>query len=179
MDKFANLNRISISKITMKKYIFGLFAIASLLFSSCLKSTEPVVVPDPRIQLAKDTLIIRKFISENNILALKDSIYSIFYQIKTAGIGSHKYTSNSQITVKYVGKFLDGRKFDDKLKDSVIYTLGNLIPGWQIGVSRIQKGGKIRLIIPSGYAYDRFGSKSGTIPPNTILDFDIELLDVK
>ena len=163
----------------MKKHIFGLFAIVLLLFSSCLKSEDPIIIPDPHIQLGKDTIIIREFITNNNIPALKDSVYFIFYQIKSVGTGNHKYTSNSKITVKYVGKFLDGKKFDEKLKDSVIYTLGNLIPGWQIGIPRIQKGGKIRLIIPSGYAYDRFGSLSGVIPPNAILDFDIELLDVK
>lgn len=163
----------------MKKYIFSLSAIVLLFFSSCLESPEPIVVPDPHIQLSKDTIIIRKYVSDNNIPAIKDSTYSIFYQIKTAGTGNHKYTSNSKITVKYVGKFLDGKKFDEKLKDSVIYTFGSLIPGWRIGIPRIQKGGKIRLIIPSGYAYDRFGSPSGVIPPNTILDFDIELLDVK
>ena len=163
----------------MKNYTLSLLAISLLIFSSCLKSEDPIAEPDPRIQLAKDTVIIRKFITENNIPALKDSVYSVFYQIKSAGTGNHKYTSNSKITVKYVGKFLDGRKFDENLKDSAVYTLGTLLPGWRIGVPRIQKGGKIRLLIPSGYAFDRFGSVGGGVPPNTVLDFDIELLDVK
>jgi FKBP-type peptidyl-prolyl cis-trans isomerase FkpA len=163
----------------MKKISLILMAAAAFILSACLKTEAPIPVIDPLIQLGKDTLIIKKFITDNKIPAVKDSIYGVYYQIKAPGTGNYTYNANSQVTVKYVGKFLGGEKFDEKLKDSVTYKLGSLILGWQIGIPRIQKGGKIRLFIASGYGYGSYGSQSGTIPPNAILDFDIELIDVK
>ena len=56
------------------------------------------------------------------------------------------------------------------------WTLGSLIPGWQIGLPLIQKGGEIKLIVPSSLAY---GCGSGPLPPNSVLYFDIHLVDVQ
>jgi FKBP-type peptidyl-prolyl cis-trans isomerase FkpA len=75
------------------------------------------------------------------------------------------------IDVDYVGKLLNGVEFD--ANPSFQYPLGNLIAGWQIGIRKIQPGGRIRLLIPSGYAYGR--NPSGKIPANSVLDFTITL----
>jgi FKBP-type peptidyl-prolyl cis-trans isomerase FklB len=58
------------------------------------------------------------------------------------------------------------------------FPLNNLIKGWQIGLSLCKVGGKIRLIIPSGLAYS-IRNRATEIPPNSILVFDITVLDVK
>jgi FKBP-type peptidyl-prolyl cis-trans isomerase FkpA len=52
-----------------------------------------------------------------------------------------------------------------------------LIIGWQIGIPYIQKGGKIRLLIPSYYGYGN--RAAGSIPANSILDFTITLSNVQ
>jgi FKBP-type peptidyl-prolyl cis-trans isomerase FkpA len=72
---------------------------------------------------------------------------------------------------------LDGTVFDQTTTQPLNFPLGNVIVGWQIGVPLIKKGGKIRLLIPSGYGYGQGGS--GKIPSNAVLDFDIELVDVQ
>ncbi|HET8828665.1 MAG TPA: FKBP-type peptidyl-prolyl cis-trans isomerase, partial [Pelobium sp.] len=73
------------------------------------------------------------------------------------------------------GKLLGGASFDQG--ESKQFLLGNLIAGWRLGIPKIRTGGKIRLIIPSGYGYGDV-AKQG-IPANSILDFEIELKEIE
>ena len=54
--------------------------------------------------------------------------------------------------------------------------VGMVIPGWEEGIMMMKKGGKRTLIIPSGLAYGPNG-QPGAIPANSVLLFDVELLD--
>jgi FKBP-type peptidyl-prolyl cis-trans isomerase FkpA len=71
---------------------------------------------------------------------------------------------------------LDGRVFDQQTNAIKPAGLGTLIAGWQIGLPLIQKGGEIKLIVPSSLAY---GCGNGPLPANSILYFDIHLVDVQ
>ncbi|HEX7365657.1 MAG TPA: FKBP-type peptidyl-prolyl cis-trans isomerase [Pelobium sp.] len=158
------------------KNCFYILLFAVLGFAACKKEKYVDYQALALEQYGKDTVIINKFIADNNIPAKKDSTIDIYYQIIEPGTGDEvNWTANSLITAKYDGRFLNGTSFDKS--DSAIFELGRVIAGWQIGIPKIKKGGKIRLIIPSGFAYGDRGS--GQIPPNSILDFDIELLDIK
>ena len=124
-----------------------------------------------KLALADDQKI-QEFITSKNITAIKHPS-GLYYVVSNAGWGNITYTVNTSITVKYTGRRLNGSIFE---QGTITYPIGGLIGGWQIGVPLIQKGGKIRLIIPSALAYGTAGQ--GSIPPNTVLDFDIELLNV-
>jgi FKBP-type peptidyl-prolyl cis-trans isomerase FkpA len=58
------------------------------------------------------------------------------------------------------------------------FTLGNVIKGWQLGIPLIKKGGIIRLLIPSRYAYGPYEQTQIGLPKNAVLDFDIELYNI-
>lgn len=116
------------------------------------------------------------FIKANNINAVKDPS-GLYYEIITPGTGDYKFSGSSNITIAYVGKLLNGTKFDDGGGKDQTFPLGNLITAWQIGVPKIQKGGKIRLICPPSLGYGN--RASGPIPPNSPLDFIIELKNVQ
>ena len=160
----------------MKKYLILLLLTSIVGLSSCLKEqADPFELA--KMQLAKDEEIIKKFIADNNIPALRHES-GLYYQIIKPGTGNVIFSKTTRVTVNYKGAFLDGKIFDQtKVNEPISFTLDRVIDGWQIGVPLIQKGGKIRLIVPSGYAYG-VDARQG-MPANSILDFDIELIDVQ
>jgi FKBP-type peptidyl-prolyl cis-trans isomerase FkpA len=158
------------------KYIILLVCLAGC-FAACKKNTPIDDSYDPLPQFKADTTAIRTFIKANNISALKDS-YGVFYQIIEPGTGSVSYLSTTKITADYEGRLLNGTIFDSTKGTPTSFQLGNVIAGWQIGIQKIQKGGKIRLIIPSYYAYGT-QSPSALVPANSVLDFTITLTDVQ
>ncbi len=120
-----------------------------------------------------DDKLIIDFITKNNIVAIKHSS-GLYYQIFTQG-GGVKPTTSSSVSVTYQGKLLNGNVFDYGGTGS--FVLNRLIVGWQIGIPLINKGGSIRLILPSALAYGPASPGSG-IPKNSVLDFKIDLIDV-
>ena len=103
----------------------------------------------------------------------------IYYQIMDPGTGTAPVTLNSKVYITYKGQLLNGSEFDQQLDASKTgWKLGGLIEGWGIGLPLIKKGGRIKLIIPSTLAYGCNG-KGENIPPNSILYFDISLVDVQ
>ena len=152
------------------KYLVLLGAIA-IGFTACKNNVVDDF--DANAQLTADTIAIRKYVTDNNIPALKDKS-GVFYQVVTPGSGELVYTGNTSVTVDYSGKVLgSSTNFDSSAGTPVTFKLGGLIPGWQIGIPYIQKGGQIRLFIPSGYAYGN-NAQPG-IPANSVLDFTIKL----
>jgi len=156
----------------MKVHLLLFSFVMVLGLSSCLKDDYV----DPTVQSQKDDATIVKFLTDNKISAIKHSS-GLYYQIIQSGAGNIAYTANTTVLSNYTGRLLSGQVFDKSTTQPISFKLGQVIVGWQIGVPLIQKGGKIRLFIPSGYGYGPQGS--GQIPPNSVLDFDIELVDVQ
>ncbi|MEJ6980645.1 FKBP-type peptidyl-prolyl cis-trans isomerase [Pedobacter sp. P351] len=151
-----------------KTLLFLLFV--SVAFTACKKS-DPY---DPAKQLQKEEELIKNYLAANNITAQRHST-GVYYVITEPGTGSVTYTTATNVTVTYSLSLLGGQVIPQPTAP-VELTLGGVIAGWQIGVPLIQKGGKIRLFVPSVYAYGQ--QSQGSIPANSILDFDIDLLDV-
>ncbi len=154
----------------MKLRILSLLILPFLLIlGSCGKDDL-----NPEKQAEQDESTIVKFLADKNITAQRHAS-GIYYQITNPGTGSITYSINTTVSAKYAGRLLSGVEFDKSVQP-IAFKLGGVIAGWQIGVPLIQKGGKIRLFIPSGLGYGPGGQ--GPIPPNAVLDFDIELVDV-
>jgi len=88
-----------------------------------------------------------------------------------------------KVTVHYTGVLEDGTKFDSSLdKDQPFsFTLGEnrVIQGWEKGVLGMKKGEKRKLIIAPELGYGEQGTPGGPIPPNAVLIFEIELLEIE
>jgi FKBP-type peptidyl-prolyl cis-trans isomerase len=113
-------------------------------------------------------------------LTAEKTAEGVYFIVETQGTGNFPTLSNT-VSVRYKGYLLDGSVFDENQTSTkpVFTTLlgGNIITGWKIGIQKFKKGGKGKLFIPSSYAYGSSGS--GSIPGNTPIAFDIELVDVK
>jgi peptidylprolyl isomerase len=81
------------------------------------------------------------------------------------------------VTVRYVGTFLNGRQFDAGTLPPFALGAGRVIPGFEQGILGMKVGGRRRVTIPSSLAYGPSGSPP-TIPPNTGLRFELELLAI-
>jgi FKBP-type peptidyl-prolyl cis-trans isomerase FkpA len=102
----------------------------------------------------------------------------IYYEIINPGAGTAP-TVNSKIVITYTGKLMDGTTFDESQTPNTNdpWPLNGLIQGWIIGLPLIQEGGHIKMIIPSALAYGC--EQYYTIPGNSVLYFDVTLVDVQ
>lgn len=85
-----------------------------------------------------------------------------------------------QVVVHYTGwKEADGARFDTSEGGPPrTFTLGNVIEGWNEGLTHMKEGGTARLIIPGDLAYGEAGNPGAGIPADATLIFDIQLIDV-
>lgn len=83
------------------------------------------------------------------------------------------------VSVHYIGKLENGTEFNNSydMGKPAEFKLGEVIEGWNEGLSTMKVGGKRKLFIPSKLAYGA-GGRPG-IPPNSNLIFEIELLAIK
>ncbi|TAF43328.1 MAG: hypothetical protein EAZ51_06730 [Sphingobacteriales bacterium] len=123
---------------------------------------------------AEDTIISR-YIKTLNLNFTRDAS-GVYYSIISPGNGADVLIT-STISANYIGKLFNGSQFDASASGIPLTSgFGTLIKGWQI-LTKIKKGGKMRILIPSYRAYGSNGRSN--IPGNCPLDFEIEVVDVK
>ena len=106
-------------------------------------------------------------------------------EIKTtqAGSGDRTVKSGDTISVQYTGKLTDGTVFDATSKHGGTpfdFTIGQgqVIKGWDQGLLGMKVGEKRTITIPADLGYGATGAGS-SIPPNSTLSFDVELVSIK
>jgi len=113
---------------------------------------------------------------QNNHLTAQSTPSGVHYILSKPGSNEHP-TAQDTVDVTYRGRFLDGVVFDSSQGDTVSFLLGDLIVGFQEGITYFGKGGEGLIIIPSELGYGSnppFG-----IPDNAILLFDVQLIDFR
>jgi peptidylprolyl isomerase len=105
----------------------------------------------------------------------------LFYKIHNSGIGKNP-KNGDLVSVHYKGMLIDSTVFDSSYQRNkpIEFTLGvgQVISGWDEGISLLKKGAKATLVIPANLAYGPSGA-GGVIPPNATLIFDVELVSFK
>jgi FKBP-type peptidyl-prolyl cis-trans isomerase len=132
-------------------------------------------------QKVKDSKIIEDYLKSKNIKASKTAS-GLYYVIDKKGAGPNAQKGQT-VSVAYTGTLLNGKQFDSSRKPGgqpYTFKLGQdpVIAGWQEGIALLNKGAKARLFIPSYMGYGVQGA-GGDIPPNAVLIFDVELVDIK
>lgn len=147
-------------------------------------------------QLELENKVIEEYVKDNNLQGTKTES-GLYYIIEKEGNGP-AIEEGDQASVHYAGYLLNGQIFDTSIKEVAeannIYNpqrdqgggygpfdlqvgVGQVIPGWDEGLSLLKKGDKAKFIIPSPLAYGSRGA-GADIPANSILIFDVEIMDV-
>jgi FKBP-type peptidyl-prolyl cis-trans isomerase len=145
-------------------------------------------------QLGKDTVAIDQFLAEKGISAQKTES-GIRYVISQPGKGENA-APGQNVSVNYSGYLLDGKYFDSSVKSvaqeqglydprrepykpfDVVVDRSNVIKGWHEALKLLNKGAKGTFYIPSTLGYGP-QPMSEVLKENSILVFDIELVDIK
>ncbi len=128
-------------------------------------------------QLARETVIIKSAISGGKT-DVKDQVEGIYYKIINPGTG-RQVSVDDTVTVYYkLTLFQDTAVIDGTKDKPAVFPLKRLIRGWQLVVPLLKTGGKIKIVIPSSQAYS-IRTRAARIPPNSILEFEVEVVDTK
>ncbi|MFW2178304.1 MULTISPECIES: FKBP-type peptidyl-prolyl cis-trans isomerase [unclassified Moraxella] len=108
---------------------------------------------------------------------VKTTASGLQYQVLKQGTGKRP-TAKDQVKVHYEGRLIDGTIFDSSYKRDkpVTFPLNQVIKGWSEGVQLMSEGAKYRLFMPAELGYGEAGNAD--IEPNSVLIFDVELLEV-
>ncbi|AMM51286.1 hypothetical protein TH61_09035 [Rufibacter sp. DG15C] len=129
-----------------------------------------------------DDKLIQEYIKKNNLTAQKTA-NGVYYVISQPGTGANA-TAGKTVSVQYKGTLLNGKEFDSSAKSNggkpIEFPLGQgqVIKGWEEGLQQFNKGSKGILLIPSPMGYGAM-ARGADMPANSILRFDIELVDIK
>ncbi|MBC91418.1 MAG: peptidylprolyl isomerase [Flavobacteriaceae bacterium] len=117
---------------------------------------------------------------EKHIEGMSKTSSGLYYKINKEG-NKNKPVKGQNIRVHYKGMLLDGTVFDSSIQrdQPIDFTLGigQVIAGWDEGISLLSEGASAKLVIPSELAYGANGA-GGVIPPNATLIFEVELLKI-
>lgn len=133
------------------------------------KSKEAAFEAQSKANLEKADSFMASNLKEAGIIALEPN--KLHYRIDTPGNGEAVTEGNSP-AIRYTGKFLDGSVFGASLQDRDIVSLDETIPGFGKGLLGMKEGEKRTLYIHPDLAY----GKTGRLPPNSLLVFEIEML---
>lgn len=183
MDIGNSLKAVGMSNLSESALTKGITDAIKELPSQITNSQKEQLIQDAITEFRNQKLAASKekesaYFTENaknpGIVTLPEGVQ---YQVLKAGQGA-KPTADDVVKVHYAGSLIDGTEFDNSYKRGEPLELGlnRVIEGWKIAVPHMNVGSKYKLFIPSGLAYgDR---ATGQIPANSILIFEIELLEI-
>jgi FKBP-type peptidyl-prolyl cis-trans isomerase FkpA len=136
-------------------------------------------------QKAADEKTIKEYLDKNKLTATQTP-EGVYVAVSQEGAGE-KPADGDTVVVHYTGKLLDGKVFDSSLDttlrpgariEPIRFPIGRgqVIKGWDIGIAALKKGSKATLLIPSTLGYGL--QSSGPIPANSVLIFEVQLVDV-
>ena len=168
----------------MRKVVVAAFVLC-VIMSGCAKSSasftctyDPCAGQAPPAEITQ----LETYLSGAGVTTATKHCSGMYYQVKNAGAGAD-VTTCSYVTVNYKGVLTNGTVFDQTTTTPYSNTLARLIEGWKKGIPLIKKGGSITLYVPPTLGYGPVDQKDANgnilIPGNSILIFDVQLVDVQ
>lgn len=113
-------------------------------------------------------------------IEMKTTASGLKYLVMKQGTGTASPKATDTVKVHYHGTLLNGTVFDSSVQrnEPISFPLNGVIPGWTEGLQLMKVGDKFKFEIPPGLAYGE-SSPAPTIPPNSTLVFEVELLGIE
>ncbi|NVN96033.1 MAG: FKBP-type peptidyl-prolyl cis-trans isomerase [Bacteroidetes bacterium] len=154
-----------------------------------MMAKQQKMIEEAQVNESKD---LEKYLTDNKI-KVKPTVTGLYYMELKKGTGV-KAEKGKKVKVNYTGKLINGTVFDTSVEsdakksntynpkrpyEPIEFVLGEgqVIPGWDEGISMMKVGGKAKLVIPSKLGYGERGA-GNSIPPCSILIFEVELVAV-
>ena len=165
----------------MKRKIGLLAAVCVIASCSRKPADEASTAPAPVLETSGQPENLRYAPSlQVDLSQMTRTTSGLYFRDVLAGRGTVA-TAGQRVRVAYIGWLADGSEFD-RSPDGRPYAFflgrGQVIPGWDEGVSGMRAGGRRLLVIPPALAYGRQSPGAG-IPPNATLVFDVRLVQVQ
>ena len=155
-----------------------MIAAAALSLGAC---HPKAATPGAQAQGPAETPEAKAFLAQNakqpGVVVLPDGLqYKILHSGPTTGLKPH---INDEVKINYEGKLINGKVFDSSYErgQPAAMPLNRLIKAWQEALPMMRPGDVWMLYLPPKLGYGAEGAGGGTIPPNAVLIFKIELID--
>jgi peptidylprolyl isomerase len=172
---------VSIVIVVVALGLGGIFFLSNQKVNNSQINLTPSIYPSPT-QLPVATSSANAIIASdganmNNVITTADGL-----QIGDEVVGTGaEVKSGDTVTVNYLGTLENGTKFDSSYDRNQPFTtqigVGQVIKGWDEGIVGMKVGGKRKLIIPANLGYGN--QAAGSIPANSTLVFEVELVSIK
>ncbi|MFN3521259.1 MAG: FKBP-type peptidyl-prolyl cis-trans isomerase [Phenylobacterium sp.] len=157
----------------MRRVLLAIAAAASL--AACSPKADPGA-------LAASAAEAKAFMDKNaGAEGVKTLPSGLQYKVVRSGPpGGMRPQETDEVKVHYEGKFVDGKVFDSSYERGLpaAMPLKALIPAWVEALQLMRPGDEWMLYVPPELGYGEQGAGGGEIPPNSVLIFRIELIDV-
>ncbi|MCR9276751.1 MAG: FKBP-type peptidyl-prolyl cis-trans isomerase [Pseudomonadaceae bacterium] len=143
-------------------------------FEALAESQQAAAASEAATALAEESAWLAENGAKDGVITTDSGLQ---YEILTAAEGA-KPGPTDRVTTHYEGRLLDGTVFDSSYQrdEPATFGLNQVIPGWTEALQLMSPGAKYRLYVPSAMAYGPQGRPS--IPPNSTLIFDVELISI-
>ncbi|WP_345226823.1 FKBP-type peptidyl-prolyl cis-trans isomerase [Hymenobacter koreensis] len=177
------LSLLSLPSFGRLRGLLALLLPLLLLTAACKK--DDAFSAQIEAQKKLDDEAIREYLTKNNITTFEKT-ESGLYLVFTKDEPGVLIRAGNSVQAKYIGRFLDGRVFDSSYDNNLLcqcfsFRVGQsplqVIQGWDEGFRLMNKGDEVKLLVPSYMAYGTRGG--GSIGPNTPIQFDIVVTDVR
>ena len=154
----------------MNKRILGVFVgVSMLLFAACKKNDVVTLTA------AQEDDAIKAYIAKKSWTA-QSTPEGVYYVTDVAGTGATPLLTD-YVNIKFKGYLLDETLISNSKDSAIEFRVNELIQGLQIGLQKFKVGGKGKIILPSALAFG--AQSSATVPANSIMVFDIELVSAQ
>lgn len=144
------------------------------------RQTMMAKMKEMQSKVASDNLATgKRFLAANKKKpGVKQTSTGLQYKVIKKGSGA-KPSADAKVKVHYEGRLITGQVFDSSYKrgEPATFPLNGVIPGWTEALTMMKPGAKWQIYVPAALAYGERGMGQ-TIPPNSVLVFDVELLEV-